>query len=74
MSTLSCPSCGTTGEQILGHIERGVYDGVLWWECLACGWGFPRDFGDWARLNVASVVNVEEYNERRRRETVGPPG
>lgn len=56
-----CPNCGETdGGSRMGHQVTGVYDGVLFWSCLACGHAWPRDFGDWDRLNQAARLAVEE--------------
>lgn len=33
MSELTCPTCRASAETIVGVQVRGVYDGVLWWEC-----------------------------------------
>jgi hypothetical protein len=35
-TTLLCPVCSET-DTVLGVIERGTYDGVLYWECEADG-------------------------------------
>lgn len=38
--SLTCPKCGCPE---YGGVEvQGVYDGVLFWECFACGWQFHR--------------------------------
>lgn len=54
MSTLTCPECGCNDEsKMMGFEVRGVYDGVLWWECGSCGWAFPRDFGPGRRSDLS---------------------
>jgi len=43
MSELTCPKCGNTdGSKLMGIEVRGVYDGVLYWRCLACGQEWNR--------------------------------
>ncbi len=44
-----CPGCG--GEP-LGIVVRGVYDGVLFWKCQACGMAWHR-FEDGCRRRAA---------------------
>jgi hypothetical protein len=59
---LECVNCGSA-DDLCGHEIQGVYDGVLFWSCLACGRAWPRDFGDWERLNTASAEYAERHNE-----------
>jgi Zn-finger nucleic acid-binding protein len=43
----------------IGHVERGVYDGVLYWSCPACGgkWHrFPE--GHYLRTRAEKFVNA----------------
>lgn len=40
MSTVTCPQCEDDGP--LGVEVRGVYDGVLFWKCQACGHAWNR--------------------------------
>ena len=61
-----CPECRASGERVMGHIEPGVYDGVLWWECLACGHIWPRNFGDWERLNQAAYAYAYAASKERK--------
>lgn len=57
-----CPNCGNSeGHKIVGHEVRGVYDGVLFWHCLACGKGWPREFGVGSR-NQRSQEWVDRFN------------
>ena len=63
-----CPNCGDAdGSNRCGHQVHGVYDGTLYWSCFACGHVWPRDFGDWERLNKAAREAVEEVQRDRRR-------
>lgn len=62
-----CPECGeTAGHNRIGYQIDGVYDGVLYWGCFTCGALWPRDFGDWDRLNQASRLAVEEARQVER--------
>lgn len=63
MSTaLACPECGCNdGSCLMGHVERGVYDGVLWWECLSCGHAWPRGGFEGRRAEVARR-SADEHN------------
>lgn len=55
------PACRTTdGSKRMGHEVRGVYDGVLFWSCMACGHVWPRNFGERDRLNRAAAKAVAE--------------
>lgn len=59
---MTCPRCGEDNpHNILGHEILGVYDGVLYWVCMKCGIAFPRDFGDWERLNALSRQYVDAF-------------
>ena len=43
MSKITCPACANKQQDaILGIEVRGVYDGVLYWQCMACGHTFHR--------------------------------
>lgn len=66
VNSLMCPHCGNVdGKQIVGHEERGIYDGTLWWECMACNLGWARDFGPgMGRRNAASAEYVERHNRQ----------
>lgn len=41
---LICPGCGSPvpGSDLMGYIERGVYDGVIIWTDNRCGHSWPR--------------------------------
>lgn len=40
---LTCRHCGNTDQaKFCGHEQPGVYDGILYWECEACGGTFHR--------------------------------
>lgn len=46
MTTPTCPDCGNDDQGALaGHEIRGIYDGVLFWSCLECGFAWPRNHG-----------------------------
>jgi hypothetical protein len=35
---ITCPNCGESdGQKIVGVELQGVYDGVAYWACMACG-------------------------------------
>lgn len=78
MSELQCPQCQAAAGDLMGHEVQGVYDGVLYWSCLKCGAIWPRDFGDWDRLNKASARAVAEHalalSEQWQREHPEYPG
>lgn len=48
MSLLSCPKCES--KRVVGHEVSGVYDGVLYWQCMECAWA-------WNRWNQESMPN-----------------
>jgi hypothetical protein len=58
-----CPKCH--GLDVLGHEVRGLYDGVLFWQCCRCGWSFPRDFGAARTLQIHSVNYAGAMNRGR---------
>jgi hypothetical protein len=37
-----CPQCGLERAKVVGVEVWGVYDGVLYWHCPACGWAWHR--------------------------------
>lgn len=50
-----CPYCGNDHPPaIAGSVQRGVYDGVLWWECLKCGGAWHRWTRVYTRLYLAA--------------------
>jgi Zn-finger nucleic acid-binding protein len=49
----------------IGHEIRGIYDGVLFWSCPDCSHAWPRDFGDWDRLNELSAKYAAEFSAER---------
>lgn len=61
---LTCPECrNNDGNKIAGHEVRGVYDGVLYWQCLECGLAWPREFSEsYHRLRQTSQEYVDRYN------------
>lgn len=60
-TTLSddCPKCGSGDYG--GYEVRGVYDGVLFWLCLNCGWAYPRIFGA-PRMDGLSQRYADDFN------------
>jgi hypothetical protein len=62
---IECPNCGNNEQgKMLGHEVRGVYDGVLVWECLGCRHAWPRDFGSMERRNLAAREYADQLNAR----------
>lgn len=62
---LSCPKCHSSSERIAGIEVRGVYDGVLYWQCLECGWAWSRDWTGFGRRGEVAASMVEDHNLRR---------
>lgn len=59
-----CPQCSFV--EYVGYEVRGVYDGVLYWVCPACGLGFPRWVGDSdQRMVQLSQQYADEHNEKK---------
>lgn len=62
---LQCPECSNTGiAQFMGYEDPGVYDGVLVWQCLACGHYWPRKFNV-TRRDEAAAKWAAELNESK---------
>ena len=60
MSDVTCPKCGDS--EPIGHIVRGVYDGVLFWQCR-CGHAWARftNRNSWGnRLVDASIQHAAD--------------
>jgi Zn ribbon nucleic-acid-binding protein len=58
--TRRCPACSHS--EIMGYEQRGVYDGVLVWGCMACGHAWPRfSTEDWPRLHDKAVEIIEAW-------------
>ncbi len=56
MADASCPRCGCQGR--VGIERRGVYDGILYWQCAGCGHRWHRwSEGTWQR--AAAVRHVD---------------
>ena len=53
-SEILCAECGAKDERIIGHVVRGVYDGVLVWSCADCGHVWPRFAGNDIRATTAA--------------------
>lgn len=64
MADLTCPKCGSP--DVAGHEISGLYDGVLYWACLACSHGWPRDFGSARRLSLESKEYANRHNALQR--------
>jgi rubredoxin len=62
MSDIHCPECGS--DAVSGWEISGVYDGILFWVCLACDFAYPRDFGDWKTRQAQSNSYASQYNEQ----------
>jgi formate dehydrogenase maturation protein FdhE len=60
MTNVKCPSCRKS-DDIAGVVVRGVYDGVLYWECMACAKVWHRFRPPDDRYNAA-----HEHIENRR--------
>jgi hypothetical protein len=61
----TCPHCGNSNQQaIAGYEVRGVYDGVLYWVCLACGHAWARWLD--GPLGALSTEYAEAHNRGRR--------
>lgn len=57
----TCPNCNKARqEDWVGHQVRGVYDGVLFWECSKCGHVWTRNFGT-NYMNTKSQNAVNDY-------------
>lgn len=39
---MNCPKCKVGDRDLIGVEVRGVYDGVLYWRCRACGYAWNR--------------------------------
>jgi uncharacterized Zn finger protein len=60
-TSLTCPTCGE-GDAVLGVIERGTYDGVLYWECESCGTRWHRwPEEHWLRARAEEHVSVTQH-------------
>ena len=59
----TCPRCGSSEQHWIGHEIRGVYDGVLFWQCQGCGLAFQRWEPD-DRLHERAQVHIDKANER----------
>lgn len=55
---VGCPFCGASQARWLGHEIRGVYDGVLFWTCMACAHAWPR-WTDGRRGEIAGSYAYE---------------
>lgn len=63
---LTCPECGNDdGSKIVGHEVRGVYDGVLYWVCLACDWAWSRDWTGYRKRKELAELMVRRHNTAR---------
>ena len=64
MSDLRCPNCESL--DVTGHEITGLYDGILYWVCVACDYGWPIDFGVAYRLNQSSKEYAARHNKLQR--------
>lgn len=63
---MNCPNCGISDQsRIAGHEVRGVYDGVLFWQCLECGHAWAREWPAGGRLHQVASEMVAEMNKSR---------
>jgi ribosomal protein S27AE len=53
---------GTHYSRLYGIEVRGVYDGVLYWQCPECGHAFPRGFED-RRMILLARAYADKRNE-----------
>ena len=60
---IRCPECDGT---IMGVEVPGVYDGALFWQCMACGHPFHRfEVGDPLRIKAQTwVTQIKEERAR----------
>lgn len=79
MESKSCPHCGVdlayevtdptgktwTGSHMIGVEIQGVYDGVLYWQCPACGGMWNRWPKDHPRYVVAERYMADAGQPRR---------
>lgn len=72
MPTLTCPECGAIDNDIVGHEIRGVYDGVLYWACTACGLAWARDWTGYGSRQQIANQYVAAHNEGRRKDDEQP--
>jgi hypothetical protein len=64
----ACPECAYVA--YLGYEVQGVYDGVLYWVCPACGHAWPRWVGDSSqRMAQLSQQYADEHNEKQKERT-----
>ena len=62
---LACPECEAPAGQLIGHEVRGVYDGVLFWSCGACGHIWNRwPFGHHLWEKAEKIVNLRREEQR----------
>jgi hypothetical protein len=54
-AALSCPRCGGADKEIIGVEIRGVYDGVLYWECGVCNHAWNRWPVEHALFDLAAI-------------------
>lgn len=58
----TCPKCGAIEHDLLGHQVQGVYDGVLYWECMKCGHAWARDWEPGSRREYRARELVDAHN------------
>lgn len=63
--TLTCPHCSNEEQSKIAGVEvQGVYDGVLYWFCQACGKAWSRDWTGYGRRAHIAARLVDEHNVR----------
>lgn len=68
--SLACPECKATDADIMGYEVQGVYDGVLYWQCMKCGLAWTRDIFDKGSYRAETArVMVDDINQRARSES-----
>ena len=58
-----CPGC--SAKDVLGVEVPGVYDGVLYWVCDACGVAWARDWTGFGSRQAVADAMVTTYNLTR---------
>jgi rubredoxin len=61
---MSCPHCGAGEDSLLGVEISGVYDGVLFWRCTACGHAWNRWSPEIGRRWSIAQSYIDQINMR----------
>lgn len=59
---LRCPDCKAEDHEIMGHEVPEIYDGILYWSCMGCGFAWPRDWETPYRKVMAQVY-AQRHND-----------